>query len=178
MSNIYHMDMASIMVGDTNPNDINSIKIEEIKLPVLQEVTVEHKGGGSIMGIEIGMNLLQKLELSFKMKGLSPEVFRELGIGRRRRTSYTIRGNVVDLREDRRFPAKCVVQGRMIKLDQGSFDRDKGISEDYQIAEIVHYELFLDGQEKFYFNYFQGPAGARIDGQIIFADEARNLGLV
>jgi hypothetical protein len=112
------------------------------------------------------------------MKGLNPETSRKLGIGQPRRLNYTIRGNVRDIREDRNFAGKAVVQGRMVTANMSEFARESGIDEDYEIKEIMRYEFYLDGVERFYFDYFRGPAGARIDGSPVFAQQAGNLGLL
>jgi phage tail tube protein FII len=175
---IYLMDMASIMVGDGAPNDLNSLNIEDLKVPMIQEVTVEHKGGGAIMGVKLGMNMIETLDLTFKLKGFSPNVSNKLGIGQQRRLNYTIRGNVRDVREDRQFACKVVVNGRMVKVDGGSFSRDSGTSEDFEINEVMKYQCFFDDVEKYYFDYFDPVAGARIDGNPIFATAASNLGLI
>jgi phage tail tube protein FII len=175
---IFLMDMASIMVGDGTPNDLNSLNIEDLKVPMIQEVTTEHKGGGAIMGVKLGMNMIETLDLTFKLKGFSPNVSNKLGMGQARRLNYTIRGNVRDVREDRQFSCKVVVNGRMCKVDGGSFARDSGTSEDFEVNEIMKYQCFFDDTEKFYFDYFAGPAGVRIDGNSIFATAASNLGLI
>lgn len=178
MSGLYIMDMATIMVGDADPDTLNHLVLQSVQLPVLQEKTSDHMPGGSVMGVNIGMNALEALSLTFKMKGLNPDTSRKLGIGQARRLNYTMRGNVRDVREDRNFAAKCVVNGRMCKVNMSEFSRDSGIDEDYEVMEIMRYELFLDGAEKFYFDFFRGPAGARVDGVPIFSTQAANLGLV
>jgi uncharacterized protein len=175
---IYLMDMASIWVGDADPNDGNFLTIEDVKVPMMQEKTTDHTGGGAVMGIKLGMNMLEALDLTFKLKGFNPNVFSKFGVGQPRRLNYTIRGNVRDIREDRQFACRVRVNGRMTKYDPGSFSRDSGTSEDFEIAEIVSYECFFDGVERFYFDYFRGPAGARVDGQPMFAQAAANLGLI
>jgi P2 family phage contractile tail tube protein len=174
---LFVMDMATIMVGDDNPNNLNHLTIESITLPVMSEKTVDHAAGGAVMEIKIGMSMLEALELSFKMKGLNPSVAVKFGMGQLVRLNYTIFGNVRDVLEDRLIPARVKVRGRMVKLDQGEFSRESGVSEDYMINEILKYEAYFDNQEKFYFDFARGPAGARIDGQPIFAQQAINLGL-
>jgi phage tail tube protein FII len=178
MPGLYIMDMATIMVGDDQPESLNHLKLTSVQLPNLSESTTDHMPGGAVMGVSLGMSMIAALTLSFKMKGLNPETNRKLGIGQPRRLNYTMRGNVRDVREDRNFAAKAVINGRMVTANMSEFARENGIDEDYEIKEIMRYELYLDGQEKFYFDFFRGPSGARIDGEPIFAQQAGNLGLI
>lgn len=178
MSGLFIMDMATIQVGDLNPDDLNHLRLESVKLPTLQEKTQDHTPGGAVMGLQIGMTMLEALNLTFRMKGLNPETSRRLGIGQGRRLNYTLRGNVRDVREDRNFACRVRVNGRMIKVDQSEFARESGINEDFEITEVVLYEVHFDNQEKFFFDFFRGPAGARIDGTPIFSQQAANLGLL
>ncbi|MFN3892010.1 MAG: phage major tail tube protein [Beijerinckiaceae bacterium] len=178
MAGLYIMDMATIMVGNDQPESLNHLKLTGVQLPSLEEMTSGHTPGGSVMALDIGMTMLNALNLTFKMKGLNPESSRKLGIGQARRIDYTIRGNVRDVREDRNFAAKAVVNGRMTMVNPSEFARESGIDEDFAIKEIVRYSLFLDGSEKFYFDFFRGPAGARVDGNPIFGAQAGNLGLI
>jgi len=177
MPGIYIMDMATIMVGD-DPDNLNHLKLTNVQLPSLEETTNQHTPGGAVMGLEIGMTMLAALNLTFKMKGLNPETYGKLGIGQARRLNYTIRGNVRDVVEDRNMAGKAVVTGRMTTLNQSEFARESGVDEDFAVKEIVRYQFFLDGAERYYFDYFRGPAGARIGGNPIFAAQAGNLGLI
>lgn len=177
MPGLYIMDMATIMVGD-DPENLNHLKLTGVQLPSLEEVTSQHQPGGSVMGLDIGMTMLNALNLTFKMKGLNPESSQKLGIGQARRLNYTIRGNIRDVVEDRNFAGKAVISGRMTLVNPSEFARESGIDEDFAVKEVVRYQLFLDGQEKFYFDFFRGPAGARIGGNPIFAAQAGNLGLI
>lgn len=177
MATLYEMDAAALFCDDLDPNEANFLNLEEVKIPALQEKTQEHTGGGSSMTMRMGMGIFEPVELTFKLRGFNPEVMNKIMTPGRRRRKFTVTGNVRDIEGDRQFPVKVVVEGRMTKVDMGSFQRDSGISTDYQIDEVVHYELWLDGKEKYYINQFVGPIGVRIDGSPVLDEMARNLGL-
>jgi phage tail tube protein FII len=178
MSNIYLMQSASLLAGDADPGNTHFLDITGVKLPMLQENSTDHKPGGGALGIKIGMGQTEALTLSFKMKGLTPDLLTQFGVNAPRRRKYTIRGSVLDLRENIEIPGLCVVEGRMMKADLSEFSPDNGVDADYEIHEVVHYELHLNNQEKYYFNFFTGPAGVRINGVATLGDRARNLGLI
>lgn len=176
MGTIYEMDMANLFVGDAEPDKSEFLTIRSVKLPMLQEKTTEHSGGGAMAGLRIGMKMLEVLELTFSLRGYNLDVMNKLMIGERQK--YTMLGNVRDLKSDREFPSKAVIQGILTKVDLAEFQRDEGLSTDYQVDQVVHYELHIDGREKYYFNYFAGPLGYRVDGRVRHRRAARNIGLV
>lgn len=175
---LFIMDAAAIFVGNADPTEAEIITIKSVKIPTLTEKTKEHMGGGATMGINLGMRVLEALELSFKLEGFNPKVMGQLMPGNSQRTDYTIRGNVRDLTANTDIGVRAIVNGRMVKYEPSEFSRDQSIESDYMIQEVYRYQLFLDDQEKFYFDYAAGPLGVRIDGQQVFRAQARNLGLV
>lgn len=177
MSNMFLMQAASLLAGDENPENTHWLDLTNVKLPMLQENTTDHKPGGGSMGIKIGMGQVDALMISFKMKGLAPDLLQKFGVNSPRRRKYTIRGSVLNLRDNTEEPALCVVEGRMMKADLSEFAQDNGVDTDYEIHEIVHYELSLNNREVHYYDFFS-PASTRINGFTVLADRARNLGLI
>lgn len=175
-ANILHMDSANLFAGDDDPNNSQFLVIKDITLPSLEETVKDHTGGGAAMSIEIGMRVIEKLMLRFKLEGFQPEVSNKF-MPLTGRTKYTVRGNIRDIRDHTELGVEAIVEGRMTKVEVSEFDREKGVDTDYEIKEILFYQVLLGGQEKFYFDYFSGPAGVRVDGNLVFAAQARNLGL-
>lgn len=174
---IYELDMANLFCGDEDPSRSQFLTLENVKLPTLTEKTKDHMPGGGVIGLKIGMRSFEPLSMTFKLRGLNPDVMNKFGVNGNARRKYTFRGNVRDLAEGINLKAEGIITGRLVKVDQGEFSRDEGVSNDYEVAEIVGYQFILDGKEKVYFDYFAGPIGWRVDGVSEFAEEARNLGL-
>ncbi|KAB0269072.1 phage major tail tube protein [Microvirga brassicacearum] len=177
MATLYEMDAANLFCDDLDPSNSQFLALEEVRIPALQEKTHEHTGGGAAMTMRMGMAVFEALELTFKLRGINPDVMNKIMTPGRSRKKYTILGNVRDIEAATEFSAKVVIEGRLTKVDMGTFSRDSGISTDYQVDEITHYELWLNNQEKYYINVFRGPPGIRIDGAPVYAGMGRNLGL-
>lgn len=177
MATINVIDMMNLFVEDEDPTKSQFLVLEEVKLPMFQEKTSEHMGGGAVAGLKIGMRALEPLEFSFKLRGFNPDVINKFMTTPSTFRKYTALGNVRDLQSALDFPAKIIVGGHMTKVDHGTFKRDDAMETDYEISEITHYEFYLNGIEKYYFNYFDGPLGWRVDGVAQFGNAARNLGL-
>lgn len=177
MANIYELEAMNLFAEDEDPSKSQFLVLEEVKLPMFQEKTKEHTGGGAIGAIKIGLRTFEAIEVTFKLRGFNPDVINKFMSAPNGRRKYTGLGNVRDIQSAREFQVKMVAEGRMTKVDMGSFQRDGGVSTDYQIDEIVHYEFYLDGIEKYYWNYFDGPLGWRVDGVAALGGMARNLGL-
>jgi P2 family phage contractile tail tube protein len=172
------LDAAAIFVGDDDPTDAEFLSIKSVKIPALRERTKDHSGGGAVMAIQIGMRYIEPLELTFRLEGFNERPMGRFMSSGPERINYTIRGSVRDLRTHAERPVRAIINGRMTKVEPGDFSKDQGIETDYQIMEILRYQLFIDNVEKYYFDYFAGPAGVRIDGTEPFRSMARNLGLL
>lgn len=176
MSNILHADSANIFVGDADPSSSLFLVIKNVKLPDLEETVKEHTGGGAVASVELGMGVIKALSPTFKLEGFRPEEIDPF-LTPNGRLKYTIRYNIRDIRNHGSVGVKAVVEGRMTKIAMNDFDRDKGMETDYEIKETMFYTLHYGEQEKFYFDYFAGPSGIRVNGVNPFQGMARNLGL-
>lgn len=176
-STIQHLDMANIFVGDDDPTKSVYLTLKNFKLPSLEEMTKDHTGGGTAMGITIGMALIQAPTFTFQLEGLNPDIDERFMPGLQRRIKYTVRGNVSDLRDHRDIEVKAIIEGRMTKVEMSDFDREKGSTTDYEIKEVMFYALYFDNEEKWYLDYFAGASGVRRNGELMFPQKARNLGL-
>lgn len=172
---IYHMDAASLFVGD-DPTNALTLELKGVKIGSLVEKTRSHMPGGGPMGVKLGMRKLEPPEPSFKAEGLNPGVMPHFMPGEP--TMYTVRGNIRDLTGQRDIAAKALIRGRLTNIDIGEWGTDDGIQSDYKIDEIIYYQMFFDGVEQWYFNLSEGYLGVRINGRQVFSQVAANLGLV
>lgn len=175
MSTIYNLDTANLFVGDDNPDESQFLVLKSVKVPSLEENTKDFQPGGGVAGISYGMRSIMPLVTTFTLEGINPKVMPYFM--RTRRVPYTIRGNLTDVRTQADIPLVAVLHGRMIKVDVGEFAKQNGVESMYEIREVVKYELRIDGTEKVYFDFFAGPGGVRIDGETVFNDVARNIGI-
>lgn len=172
---IFNMDSANLFVGDDDPTNSQFLTLKNVKIPGIIEKTKEHTGGGASASIELGTGIIQAPVLTFSLEGVNPDVMTK--ILQPQRLKYTIRGNIRDLRTHDEIPLRAIVQGKMVKYESSQFEKETGMSTDYEIKEIVFYHLYFNNREKIYFDYFSGAAGIRIDGVATQQARARNLGL-
>lgn len=171
------MNSAVLFIGDASPDKAEFLTISTVKIPALEETTKEHLGGGAMAGIDLGMRVIKAPMLGFKLHGFNPDVMDKFMPGTPGRIKYTVRGNVRDAREHTDLEIKAIIEGRMSKYEPSDFKRDDGMDSDYEIKEVTFYQLYFDGAEKFYFDYFSGPMGFRVNGVAPHTAMARNLGL-
>lgn len=153
MSNVYIMEAANLFVGDHDPRNSKFLTLEELKLPELQEAMVDHKPGGGKVGVEFAVGI-QKLEPTFKLKGWDIPLLRVFGLGSTVRKVFTAYGVIRDKRSGRALEAKAVIEGRLSKVTPDAFKRGEAMDFDYTINEVMHYELFFDGHEELYWDFF------------------------
>jgi P2 family phage contractile tail tube protein len=172
---IFFWEAANLFVGDHDPTNSKHLTIQEFKLPSLEENTVDHFPGGGVAQIEVAVGI-NKLESTFKLAGIDPALLSEVGLGSRARSIFTAYGHVVDKRTGASIAKKAIFEGRLGKIETDAHKRGELVSVDYAIKEIMHYELWWNGTEKQYFDFF--TSAWRVDGVPQNGDMLRNLGII
>ena len=168
MSNMYIMEAANLFCGDDDPTGSKHLTLTELQLPNLQEMYQDHHPGGSRVQIEVSVGI-EKLEASFKLAGWDPDLLTQFGLGANARRKFTAYGVIRDKRQGTAIEAKAIMEGRLGRVNPEAFQRGELQSYDYAINEILHYELFFGGAEKFYWDFF--TSDWRVDGASQNADE-------
>lgn len=162
MGTIYVMEAANLFAGDHDQVNSKHLTIEELKLPDLQEVLVDHQPGGGKVGVEFAVGM-EKLEPTFKLKGWDIALMRQFGLGSPLRRTFTAYGVVRDKRSGRGIEAKAIMEGRLSRIAPDAFQRGEAMAHEYAINEVLHYEIHFDGQEELYWDFFTNTV--RLGGQ-------------
>lgn len=165
----------SLFVGDDGPNNGKFLNIESVQLPTLEEMTQEFYPGGAIGQIELGGMGLKSLSTSFKLKGWDDQTLNQFGVGSKNMFPYTFYGVVRDKNGDVPMELKCIMRGRMVKITPDDIKRGDLFGMDFAIKEIMHYELYLNKTEKFYYDWLSTTW--RVNGVVQNADDVAILRL-
>lgn len=152
-STIFIMEAANLFCGDHDPENSKHLTIEELKLPDLQEVLVDHQPGGGKVGVEFAVGM-EKLEPTFKLKGWDMPLLRQFGMGSPGRRTFTAYGVIRDKRTGRAIEGKAIMEGRLSRIAPDAFQRGEAMAHEYAINEVLHYELHFDTQEELYWDFF------------------------
>jgi len=172
MSNIFIMEGANLFVGDEDPTKSKHLTLTELQLPNLQEIMQDHHPGGSLFQVEVSLGI-EKLEAGFKLAGWDEDVLSKFGLGARARKKFTAYGSIRDKREGTLIEAKAIFDARLGKVGPDAYQRGDLMGYEYSIQEIMHYELFYDGDEKYYWDFF--TSDWRVDGVSQNSDERQIL---
>jgi P2 family phage contractile tail tube protein len=166
---------ATIFLGDADPSNSLHMEVKSFKLPALKVQTKAHTPGGSFAGININMGVIEPLEFTFKLEGVSTAAMAMFMSPRAQ--NYTVRANLYDTKDQTNEALVAVIRGVMTSTDLSEYSRENGVEGDYMISNVLAYRMHINGDEIHYFAPFEGPSGLRIMGQPVFDDVARNLGL-
>lgn len=167
-TNFYVMEAANLFCGDHDPSASKHLTLTELGLPNLQEMYQDHHPGGSLVGIEVDLGI-EKMQPSFKLGGWDPDLLGMFGMGTKRNNTFTAYGVIRDKRTGRAIEAKAIIEGRLGKIEADAFKRGEFQSHDYSINGVMHYELWFNGAEKLYWDFW--TSAWRIDGKAQNADE-------
>lgn len=169
---LFIQEAVNLFVGDDGPNNSKHLVLSTIKLPALEEKSQTHFAGGAIGEVSIGGLGLSALESTFGIKGHDPQIMSQFGLGQRRSQNYTVYGAVRDIKGNRPIELKAVMQGRLARLEGDELARGELVGHNHAIHEILHYQLWFDKQEKYYYDFFTSEW--RVDGVTQNAD-IRNI---
>lgn len=169
---IYVMTAVNLFCGDDDPTKSKGLTISELKLPSLEEEFADHKAGGAPVGIEIPVGI-KKLEPTFKLDGFDPDLLVKFGLNSKVRNVFTVYGNISDRRSGRDIPTKAILEGRLGRVAPDAFQSGNLMGHEYAINEVVRYELYFDGKEKIFWDFFESTW--RVDGVDQLASVNANL---
>lgn len=154
MADLLLMEAANLFIGDENPEAGKHLKITNLTLPTLEFDSVDHRGGGASMEVGWGMNVIKKLEMSFKLAGFDEEAYAAAGIGSNAPRTFTARGMLRRKSDGKGFNAVATVKACMGKIAPDGFDRSNVFGHDHSLVEITRYRLIVGDVEWFYVDYF------------------------
>ena len=166
------MEAANLFCGDHDPTASKHLTLAELALPALEATYADHMPGGGRVGVEweVGIN---KLEPSFKLNGVDPDLLTQFGLGSKIKNVFSAYGLIIDKRSGRSIESKAIIEGRLGKIAPSAFQRGELLSHDYSINEVTHYELWFDGKPKIKWDFFTNTW--EVDGNDENADLNRIL---
>lgn len=173
MATIYMLEAVNLFMGDHDPGASNHLELEELKLPEPSIKASEHTPGGGVMTVDFSMNVLEKLEPTFKLRGFNPDRLKQFGLNTPYRHIFTAYGVIRDKRSGRATEAKAVIEAKIGKVAPDGFKRGDDFGHEYTMQEVVSYALSVGDSEVFSVDFFTNIY--RVGGVDQFADVNRIL---
>ena len=173
MSYLYINEAFTLYVGNDDADNNKKLQIKNASFPDLEEITQSHHAGGAIGEIDIGGLGIKALTSKFKTTGWDPQILSQFGIPVRTAYPFTIKALVRNKNGGAAIGVKAVLWGRLTKVAPSEMKRGDLMEHDYEIKEVLHYELYFDGIEKFYWDFFASIW--RVDGKVQNQDELSYL---
>ena len=173
MASLFVLEAANLFVGDSGPNNSKHLNLQKIKLPTLEEITAQHHAGGAIGEIEVGGLGVKALACSFDIVGVDPQIYSQFGVGSPSQIPYTMYGAMRDKNGGRAAELKAIMWARLTKIDPSDVKRGDLHTNAFELKQILHYELYIDTVEKYFWDFF--ASDFRIDGAPQNADVKKLL---
>lgn len=167
--NLFIPEAVNLYATDTGPDNSKHLQIMGITLPDMEQQTQEHRAGGAIGAIEIGGLGLNALSCNFKVAGYDPQLMSRFGLGLNATEPYTIYGVIRDKVDGTKKELRAVLRGIMAKLTKGEMKRGDLSDQDHTIKEIIHYELYFDKKEIYFYDWASNVW--RVNGNDQFASD-------
>ena len=154
-STVYVMESANLICGDTRspenpgagggsttPGVTTHLILQELKLPALEENTVDHAPAGAPMAIEVPTHF-NKLEATFNLAGWDSAVMSFVGQTDAYHQRFTAYGLIRDRRTSVALQAIAVIEGRLGRMNPTAFSKGNLMAHEYSIKSIVSYRLSM-----------------------------------
>jgi phage tail tube protein FII len=150
-NNLYIMEGVNLFCQDTTvAENSQHLTLSEMKLPGLDTNYADHLAGGAPVAVEVDL-YVQHLEATFTLAGWQPEVMEVFKIPQNVFTAY---GAVRDRRSGQVYQGKAVLQGQLGRVNPTAWTRGAILHHEYSIRSIMHYELYLDQERIYYWDFF------------------------
>lgn len=170
------LDAANLFIGD-DPNNSKHLVLKTCRIIAdLEEGTIAHKPGGHVVSMDLGDRTFMMPKMAFSLSGPNTDVLTDFMPSRK--INYTVRANIRNIRDDTDTSIVAAFKGRMVKASYNEFEKSNNMDGSYEIAELITYTLVRNGIEVLYFDVMGGVSTFRRNGQPMFPDLARNLGLI
>ena len=173
MSNMFVLEAVNLFCGDADPTKSKFLTLTSMQLPAMEEATADHMPGGGVAGFTVGMGVLTALESGFNLAGYDPDMMSLFGLGSGERQVFTAYGVLKDKKTSNEIEAKTILHAILQNAAPDEFTRGELSGYEYSLREIVHYESYLDGKEKHYYDAFTNQW--RVDGVSKFQKRNRIL---
>lgn len=153
-----------------------SLEIEEMKLPVLEEKSIDFTPGGGTGETNIPLGITNKLELPFKLISHNPVMDVLFGKPPGVRTPFTAVKSLFDDEDDtgRAIEVSVDLKARLMKIDPENMKGGDKAGYDHTLSAVTWYSEVHDGKVIRQFN-FKAGGWTILDGQQIGDDHARIL---
>lgn len=122
----------------------NHLILSELQLPKFEEQYIDHRPGGAPLAVEVDV-IIQRLEASFQLAGMQPQVMRLLRPASAQQTWFVALGFVRDLDTGDYTQAMATMQGRLGIVEPAPWRRGTTFQTHYVIRSIVQYRLEVAG---------------------------------
>ena len=151
--------MLDILRGFTlivNDNRNLYFEIESLKLATMEENTEDFQPGGGDMALAVAGLGIKPLEVPFKVKSHSADVFGLFGGPPGVRQNFTGKALVISEKDGTESEHAIDILGRLTKTDAEEMKGGAAAGYDHVIGSITRYAHIVDGKVISRFNFFSG----------------------
>ena len=138
------MESANLFCGSAPQNDTasNHLTLMPVQFPTMDVQYVDHRPGGSPVGIEID-TIMAQFECKFELIGIMRQVMELLLRFTIAANDFCIYGNVRDIMTGEAIQAEVYMHGQLAAVEPGKFQRGQVMNTTYTIRGLRRYKFSL-----------------------------------
>jgi uncharacterized protein len=173
MQPLYVLEAVDVRRAD-QPDSSRALTISKLGLPAIKRMNAEHNPGGGVGKVNFTFPQIEQVEPKFELKGLDVDIIRSMGLAAGAQDKWIFAGAYRDKRSGRVLAGRAIIQGVVSEWEPDEQAAGELFGCNYMLQEVTHYELILDGQELWYWDWYEREG--RGGGVSWFSDIRQALG--
>lgn len=173
MQPLYVLEAVDVRRAD-QPDSSRALTISKLGLPAIKRMNAEHNPGGGVGKVNFVFPQIEQVEPKFELKGIDVDIIRSMGLAAGQQDKWIFAGAYRDKRTGRVLAGRAIIRGVVSEWEPDEQAAGEFFGCNYMLQEVTHYELTLDGQELWYWDWYEREG--RGGGQSWFSDVRAALG--
>lgn len=152
---VWTLEDVNLFCGNApnNNKDSNHLVLTEMKLPGIDAQYTDHRAGGAMINIEIN-NMVARMESTFVLIGMTGQVMKIVNSWTTNNRWFTAFGVIRDQMDGTVAQGAALIKGQLGRADPQNWTRGNVLHTTYAIRGIMHYELYIAGDQIYLWDYF------------------------
>ncbi|MFN3890179.1 MAG: phage major tail tube protein [Beijerinckiaceae bacterium] len=170
---LYVLEAVDVRRAD-EPESSRDVTLSKLALPEIKRKTSGYAPGGGVGEVNFSFPQVDPIEPKFELKGLDPDMLRKMGFAAGLYDKWTFAGAVRNKQGGQVLSARAIIQGVVSAWTPDEFSVGEFFGCNYLLHEVTHYEFHLDGEELWYWDFYEREG--RSGGVSWFSDIRTALG--
>lgn len=151
---LYILEAVDLRRAD-EPDSSRAISIKSLTLPGITRKSSTHSPGGGVGDVDHVFPQINAIEPKFSVAGIDRDILQKFGFAAGVHDKWVFAGAFRNKQTTKMLPVRAIIQGVIADWSTGDFSIGEIVATDYTLKEVTHYEIIVDGNEDWYWDFYE-----------------------